>query len=220
VAAIALAGCARSGQAEPPVVLLEPRPGAAAEQAAPGPELCDLVDDAEVAVDPARWHRYLPALEAVAPPGLDLAAIVADLAAGADATPTRLAGLDRIWDLVDERCHPEGLDAQCRNLIMIGLADPLGWGARGADPVEVEAAFDLALTNLDDLAGRTSDPALRAALEVHRRVTAGARDAFAAAGWGPGGLDGLAPVEADMVALGTPEVFEPVAALQSACGFG
>lgn len=229
--ALALAGCGGPARSEPPVVMLdepvEPPPVRA--EAAPvepavvplqadRPDVCGLVDDANLVLDVDAWESSIPELESILPPGIDVRGVLADVAGDAQATPTRLTRMDAMWDGLDEHCGVEPERQRCRDLVMVALADPLGWGSIGEDPVEVEAAFDLALANLTDLRAVAQDEGLQHALDAQIRFTAGARDAFARAGWGPDGFAEMEDIQADIVVLGSAEVTGPLFALESQCG--
>jgi hypothetical protein len=227
-----LAACSASDAAGPPLVELgparsvtvvaasvppdPPEAGGSAPDAA-ALDLCELARDADLAADLGRWPEYRQPL-AGAMPSVDVDALPADLGPQAVLTPRRIAAMDLVWDTVDARCGVEPLRRQCRSLLFMALADPLGRGASGEDPGEVEVAFDVALANLDDLRSATEDPALLSSLAAHHRVTAAARVSFEATGFRPEGLGGLEPLVDDLVALTEPELLDPLEELERACG--
>lgn len=182
------------------------------------PDVCGLVNDPDLVLDVGAWESSIPELESILPPGTDVRGVLADVAEDAASTPTRLARMDAMWDGLDEHCGVEPDQQQCRDLVMVALADPLGWGSTGEDAVEVEAAFDLALANLIDMRAAAQDEGLQHALDAQITFTTGARDAFARAGWGPDGLAEMEDIQADIVVLGSAEVTGPLFALESRCG--
>lgn len=247
VVALALLSAACGGSPpDPPVVMLEPRAelaaaqdparhGAAGDRGAAGPaaveeaegalapaatadDVCDLVDVPEVMADPARWRDYLPALEAL-PLEDHVRDAVAGLDGDEDAVPTLIGVLDAVWDVVEDHCGVDAARRQCRSLLMYGMADPFGLGAAGGEPAEVEAAFDIAISNLEALREHSDDPALHHAVDAHVRVTVGARNAFESVGWSPDGLAAMEDLEADILVLGAPDVVEPLLAVETSCGF-
>ena len=227
------AGCGRSSSAEPPLVMLEPDqggssvvPSSASPPSPPVPaastdgEVCAFALDPEVSGDLSRWPEYRDVLDEALPPEVDVDEVLTLLAEPRSVlTPRRIAALDDVWTVLDERCGATPHRVRCRSLMFYMLADPLARAANGEDRAELEAAFDLAVEKLEVLVGAlAAEPQVADAVEAHLRVVRAARESMAAAGWRPEGLNALEPMAEEMMALGDPSVTEPLGFLEGGCG--
>lgn len=226
------AGCGHSSSARPPLVSLGPNqsegaapagtspPGSPVAATPAGDEVCEFALDPEVSGDLTRWPEHREVLDEALPPEVDVDEVLTLLAdPHSILTPRRIAALDDVWTVLDQRCGASPHRVRCRSLMFYMMADPLARAAAGEDPAEVEAAFDVAIEKLEVLvAALPTEPWVADAVAAHLRVIQAARQALAAAGWRPGGFDALEPLAEDMAALGDPSVTEPLGSLEGGCG--
>ena len=215
-------GCGSREEDEAPLVSLEPSgvrvvPEETASAPAGTDDLCGLADPV-VLSDVSRWAPYVPALEEALPPEVDVAAFVDLVEADTIAVPSVVTTMDRVWDVVDERCEQDPLIPVCHAMLAIALADPVGWTVLTEEPAEIEAAYLLAIDNWTDL--EAADPSLAAAAEAHLRFLRPASERLAEVGWGPGKIGVLEPLEEELVALGTPEIVAALQTTEERCGMG
>jgi hypothetical protein len=212
-----LAGPACGRDEVPTLALTEPADVMGTVAAPTALDPCDLVRLPQVAADPVRRLEYREVAEAAVPEAVDDRAWP-----GPDEVfdVSTLAAVDRLWDALDHRCGRPDDAGRCRNLVVASLADPFGRLAAGEPAPELAAAFELAVANLTEVRDLAGDAALVRALDVHVAALDAARSALAAGGWGADDFAALDAVAGDLVALGEPEVVEPLLQLQHDCGLG